>query len=282
MSASPIQSRIPAPDYFSIDALSISMLKELRRSPLHFRHSLTNPKESKPMALGTAAHCATLEPERFGSDYAIWSFRTESGRMSPRTGKKWEEFCAAQAGKIILTEDDCSDALTMAKAVRSDPIAMKYLEAGEPEVTMQWQREDGRLCKGRVDWLTHIDGEPCVVGLKTARDCRPYIFGSAAAKLGYALQWFWYMDGYRRLTGATPRMIEIVVESAAPHAVVTYVIPDDVLEYGRDQVEELLTILDRCEAEGVWPGPAETELVLTLPSWCYQGEDSLDDLGLVA
>jgi hypothetical protein len=280
VSASPIQSRIPAPDYFSIDALSISMLKELRRSPLHFRHSLTSPKESKPMALGTAAHCATLEPERFGSDYAIWSFRTESGRMSPRTGKKWEEFCAAQAGKTILTEDDCSDALTMAKAVRSDPIAMKYLEAGEPEVTMQWKRDDGRLCKGRVDWLTHIDGEPVVVGLKTARDCRPYIFGSAAAKLAYHHQWAWYHDGYKAITGRTPRMIEIVVESAAPHAVVVYVIPEDVIAQGRDEYTDLLRVLERCEAEGFWPGPAETELVLSLPSWVYGSDEDIVELDL--
>lgn len=281
MSANPIQSRVPNGDYRSIDAINVTLLKELARSPLHFQHARRHPKESAALTLGTAAHCATLEPERFCTDYAIWSRRTDSGRMAPRTGKAWEEFVAAQGGKSILTEDECSTALSIAEAVRGNAIAMKYLEAGEPEVTLVHELA-GRPAKGRVDWLTHMDDGPVIVGLKTARDCRPFIFGSAAAKLGYALQWSWYQDLYLGITGRTARMVEIVVESDPPHAVVTYVIPEDVLEYGRDGYLNLLHLLADCEARDEWPGPAETELVLSLPSWCYGSEDDVSDLGLQA
>jgi len=281
MNAHPIESRVPNDDYRALPRLNISALKEMRRSPQHYQYALTNPKSTSPMILGTAAHCATLEPERFTRDYAVWSKRTDSGRMSPRTGKAWDEFCAAQGTKAILTEDECSDALAIAAAVRADPVAMKYLATGEPEVTMQWEWR-GRACKGRVDWLTKIDGETVLVGLKSARNCLPFAFGSAAAKLGYALQWFWYWQGYQEITGRLPRMIEIVVESAPPHAVIVYAIPEDVIEYGREQCEELLTILERCEAEGVWPGPAECEQILTLPSWCYDTEDDISELQLEA
>jgi hypothetical protein len=274
----PIQSRIPFGDYRAMPAINISTLKELKRSPLHYRHALANPKQSPALTLGTAAHTATLEPERFAHDYAIWTYRTDSGRMSPRTGKKWEEFCTVHAGKTILTEDESEEALAIARAVRSDPIAAKYLEAGEPEVTMNWQI-GSRACKGRVDWLTRQECD-VLVGLKSARSCEPFMFGAAAARLGYALQWAWYFDGFVAATGRTPRLVEIVVENTAPYAVVVYAIPEDVIEYGRDEYQNLLHRLDECEARGEWPGPAETELVLSLPSWVYGNDEDLSELEL--
>lgn len=277
--AAPIQSRVPNADYRAIDAINITLLKELKRSPLHFQHARQHPRASAPMTLGTAAHCAALEPERFARDYAVWSSRTASGRMSPRTGKAWEEFCARHTGRAILTEDEADEALSIAAAVRGDPVASKYLESGEPEVSLTWTLGE-RACKGRVDWLTLHDGEPVIVGLKTARDCRPFVLGSAAAKLSYTAQWAWYHDGYRAITGREARMIEIVVESAAPHAVVVYVIPDEILDYGRDEYESLLHQLAVCEASGLWPGPAETEQVLSLPSWCWASDEDISDLQL--
>jgi hypothetical protein len=274
-----IQSRVPAADYFARPALNISSLKELRRSPLHYRHALANPKTSAAMTLGTAAHCATLEPERFCRDYVTWCARTESGRIAPRTGKKWDAFVAEFGERTILTEDEADLAASIAAAVRGDPVAAKYLASGEPEVTMQWQI-DGRACKGRADWITYLDGEPVIVGLKTARDCRNHVFATVAAQLGYGLQWAWYFDGHRTITGRDARMIEIVVESKPPHGVVTYVITEDILARGREEYESLLRVLADCEARDEWPGPAQTELVLSMPTWWYGTDEDISDLGL--
>lgn len=271
-----IRSRVPAADYFAVPALNISLLKELRHSPLHFRHAMQHPKTSAAMTLGTAAHTATLEPERFGRSYAIWSRRTDSGRLAPRTGKAWDAFVAESAGRDVLTEDEAVTALAIADAVRSDPVARKYLDAGEPEVTMEWEW-DGRHCKARADWITHQDGEPVLVGLKTARDCRHFPFAASAARLGYHLQWSWYFDGYQAIKSAAPRMVEIVVESAPPHAVVVYVIPEDVLAQGREEYQHLLDLLASCESRNEWPGPATTEHVLSLPTWVYGSGD--EDIG---
>jgi hypothetical protein len=107
------------------------------------------------------------------------------------------------------------------------------------------------------------------------------VFGSHAAKLGYPLQWAWYFDLYESITSVEPEMVEIVVESAPPHAVVTYIIPEDAILQGRDEYEKLLEVLYRCERTGEWPGPAECEQVLSLPSWYYgDGTDDLTDIGL--
>lgn len=276
-----IQSRVPREDYDAITALNITRLKELRRSPLHYRWALTHAKRSDALTLGGATHVATLEPERFRAEFSNWDRRTKNGNSAPRNGQFWDAFLTANAGKTILTEDEWTRAHEIAQVVRTDDLAMRYLSHGEPEVTFEWDL-DGRACKGRVDWLTHIDGHPTIVGLKTARDCRHFAFGSQAAKLGYHLQFAFYHDGYERIRDAKPKLVEIVVESAAPHAVAVYRIPDDIIEQGRDEYTRLLEQLKHCEAANEWPGPQPCEDYLTLPSWVYgtETDDELSELEL--
>jgi len=278
-----IESRMPRAEYDQIQAMSITRLKGLRRSPLHYQYLLTNPKVTQPLTLGIGAHTAVLEPERFLNDFAIWDRKTESGRAAPRNGKWWDAFQLEHQGRTILTDEEARVSQAIAAAVRFDPVANKYLASGDPEVTMRWELEEGRPAKGRIDWLTVIEGKPTIVGLKTTRDCRHFAFGSQAAKLDYAIQWAWYCDGYKKITGREPQMVEIVVESEAPHAVATYFIRDDILLQGRDNYRELLKILAECEAKDEWPGPQLCEEILTLPTWYYQDpNDDIDGLGLVA
>lgn len=259
-----IVAGVPYEVYSGLEGENVSKLKELRRSPLHYRHACDNPREpSKAMALGTAAHCATLEPGRFIDEFVVWT----GGR---RAGKAWESFLedADREGMTVLTEDEHATALAIAAAVRGCPEAMKYLATGHPEVSMEWTR-NGHRCRGRVDWLTTLDGADVVVGLKTTRDCRPREFGRQSADLAYHWQWAFYRDGYESVTGRTPFMIEIVVESAAPHAVAVYIIGEAVMTQGRDEYESALEELAECRASGVWPGPVQGEQELVLPPWAY-------------
>jgi hypothetical protein len=277
-----IQSRVPREEYDAIEAISITRLKELRRSPQHYRYAIDHPKESAALTLGIATHTAVLEPERFSRDFSIWDRRLDNGRAAPRNGKVWDAFKELHAERTILTGDEGELAQAIAKAVRGDEVANKYLALGDPEVSLQWMLE-GRPCKGRVDWLTTLEGRKTLVGLKTARDCRHMIFGAQAARLGYHLQWAFYHDAFEAITGKPPHMVEIVVESDAPHAVATYIIPNDIIEQGREEYQTLLRILGECEASGLWPGPVPTEEYLTLPSWAYERDgDDLTDLGLEA
>lgn len=259
-----IVAGVPYEVYSKLPGENVSKLKELRRSPLHYRHACDNPREpSKAMVLGTAAHCATLEPERFGAEFAVYG-------GAVRRGKEWDAFSAdAQVrGLTVITADERDTALAIAAAVRACPEAMKYLATGHPEVSMEWTR-NGHKCRGRVDWLTTLDGADVVVGLKTSRDCRPREFGRQSADLAYHWQWAFYKDGFEAITGRTPYMVEIVVESAAPHAVAVYIIGEAVMTQGRDEYEAALEELAECRASGVWPGPVQGEQELVLPDWAY-------------
>lgn len=272
-----ITSRMPRAEYDAIDALNISRLKNMKRSPLHYRHALTQPHVSAPLTLGTATHVATLEPERFDSDYAIWNRKTESGKNSPRNGKAWDEFQATASAckKSVLTLDEAAEAQAIAASIRANELAMQYLSSGDPEVTLECTI-DGRARKGRVDWL--LDGH--IIGLKTARDCRHFAFGAQSAKLGYHLQWAWYFDLYHAIKRTQPAMMEIVVESAPPYAVAVYAIGPDIIDQGRDEYIELLKLLDECELTDKWPGPVPQIEWLSLPTWAYPAIDDLNELGL--
>ena len=267
---------LPFSDYLALDALSISSLKVLGESPLKFQHALTSRRtETAAMALGTAAHMAILEPRRF--DPAVYT-------GAVRRGKEWEAFQSANQDKLILTQNDLDQVVGMRNSVRSFRPAMRYLVDGQAEVTMQWvDVETGRKCRGRIDWLTTLDGAHIITDLKTTKSAKAMAFGSQAAKLGYHMQLAYYFDGYLSITGVAPIMKIIAVESAAPHEPAVFSIPEDVILQGREEYRRLLTLLDECEETNNWPPALETESDLSLPSWAYGGEDDdVSGLGLIA
>jgi len=275
-----LRTRVPFEEYRQIPGISISKLKRMKRSPAHY---LCDPRSTPALTLGTAAHCKVLEPERFSSQYRIWDRRSDSGRLSPRTGKVWDLFEAqARADDFeVLTVDEANKAQAIADAVHSSSAAMRYLAQGDPEVTMQWEMQ-GRACKGRVDWLHVSDALGHVlVGLKSTRDCRPFYFARQAADLEFAQQWAWYWNGYQRITGIKPKVVEIAVENAAPYAVSVFVINDDLIFKGEEEYGKCLMQLDVCEKAGRWPGPVVGEEDLELPGWYMgNGDDDMAALRL--
>ena len=282
-----LRLNVPAARYHASPGLSISRLKRLGVSPLHFQHVPPASDQSAPMHLGEAAHSAVLEPHKFARDYAIWNRISDNGNLCPRKGQYWDKFVAENEGKKVVMPDEYQHALAIQHAVRSDKLAMRYLADGAAEVTMHWNMR-GRLCRGRADWLGTVDDKPHLVGLKTAEDCRLFKFSNAAARYGYHMQWAWYHDGYSMISGGVqPVMKEIVVESKPPYAVVVYDIPNEVIEIGREEYTRLLDLLADCERANDWPGPSlGQEVMFALPSWAYQQEslvtDDIIDIGLEA
>lgn len=271
-------------DYWTIPGVNISTLKEMRRSPKHYRYRLENGRTpSAAMSLGTTAHIATLEPDRFLREFCLWTERKTNGDMMPRKGPKWEAFLAANPGKQAITSEEYERAVTLSRAVREDETAMRYLGFGKPEVAMTWHHADTGLdCKGRVDWVTKVDGGPCIVDLKSSRNVDPHWFSRDVAKLDYHLQAAFYADGYEAAAGVAPRVVVVAVESSPPYDVVTYIIPTDVLGIGREAYTEALEKLVECRRANEWPGHGgHSEKILTLPAWAVPDEDDdLTTLGL--
>lgn len=270
-------------EYAKLEGVSITRLKEIARSPLRYQYFLSHDRpETKARALGTAAHTAVLEPERFLLDYALWTSKGDDGKTKQRRGKKWEEFKGANSDKRIIRIDEYNEAVAIRDAIRADPVAMKYLAMGRPEVAMTWtDAHAGTPARGRIDWLTTVNGRPWLVDLKKTTSVDPTAFARDCARYDYHLQAAYYSDGYEANTGVTPGFAIVAVEESEPIDVAVFVVPPDVLDIGRDEYRKLLEIYKECSAQNDWPGVGRgQELTLALPAWALPDDDDTADLGL--
>jgi len=271
-------------EYAALPGLRFSDLCRIGTSPLHYQHraDADTRTDTPAMAMGRAIHAAVLEPDEYASQYTRrpgeWSdWRTKAAQA-------WRSEQEA-AGVTVLGADDWRRVERIARAVHADPHACRYLKAGDAEHVIEWQRDDGRHCKARLDWLgTAADGAAVVVDLKTTRLQSLAQFGAAAARYYYHAQLAWYLDGIAgNGADATATARIITVSTLAPYDVVVYRLTAEVLEHGRGLIAEWLAVLDECERTDIWPGIADgAERELRLPSWAMPApdDDDLADLDL--
>ena len=257
---------MPFDQYLAIDAVNWSALKNLRRSPLHFQYGLTHPiEDTSTLALGRACHTAVLEPDRFPLEYVVF----EGAR---RAGKAWDAFAEANSTRTILKTDEYENVLAIRDAVHRHPTAMKYLVGGVAEHTVTWTETINGVevkCKARPDYRA-----AAIADLKTTKDAGPGAFGRTAARFGYHCQLSWYRRGVRAVTGRESDVYLIAAENEGPHDVVVHRVTDDALWAADEDINELLVLLASCKRANHWPGVAEEETDLQLPTWALSSDEN--------
>lgn len=272
---------LPRKKYDAIDAVNFSPLQAMADSPAHYRHAISDAQghDSDAMALGRAAHLATLEPEKFRHEVALWKGGT-------RRGAKWDTFKAENWEREILKPPAYSLCLALQDAVRRDRDAAKYLEGGKGEVTMLWTHRAPPLgatpayeigCKGRIDFLADVGA---IVDLKTARSAKPDKFFAACFNLKYHTRAAFYVDGYEAITGRRLPYKIVAVETRSPYVTQVYTIPEHILEQGREEYRALLDRLHFCRTNSVWGTYFDGEMELELPRWATHNVSDEDVTGL--
>ena len=217
-----------------------STLREMRRSPAHYRHALTAPRVETPaMRLGTAVHALV-----FGTDsFDVWS--------GIRRGKEWEAFKSDHDGVTIINQDELETASAIARSVTENPLARRML-FGDQERRIEWA-EAGRDCAGTPD----VIGDGFLTDLKTTTDASPERFPFQARKMAYHAQLSWYRNGYGRFAGLDVRDFDlfiVAVEVKPPYPVTAWLLSPSAVDMGeriwRSCFERLLV----CEASDQWPG----------------------------
>lgn len=247
---------------------SSTALKKLLRSPAHYQAYLKAPDvDSEARRFGRAVHALLLERPLFLEKFAVWA----DGR---RAGKKYDEFCALQAGKTILNESEYNRAMEAALALRqcpdfpllgdwldgagaSDPA--ESVPAARTEFSIFWQEAVGEgdeagvvLCKARVDAHSpppyHIS-----VDVKTTDDVREEAFMHQFMRLDYDLQAAHYCAGLRAFYGEEYQFLFAAVESQEPFATRIFELDKDVFSSGVKKRETALKRLVQCQHTGNWP-----------------------------
>lgn len=264
-----------ASDYHAHPAVSKSQLDELARSPAHFRARLDGERvitETPAMRLGTALHCAVLEPERFAFEY-VGAPDFGDGRTKAAKEAK-AAFEAEHEGRLVLSADEHAAVLGMSGSIAAHKTPSVLLGRSlRREASVFWtDAETGIACRARPDVLS--DDGRIIVDLKTTDDASPGAFERSIAKWRYHVQAAFYSDGVEAVRGEpVEAFVFIVVERTPPYACGFYVLDEDALSVGRLDYRDKLTTLADCRAANRWPGYGDIIKTVSLPAWAKGNRD---------
>ena len=244
--------------YHASEGISKSGLDLILRSPAHYRFG-ERKEATRAMEIGTALHCAVLEPERFATDYMLLK------EVTDRRASAYKEACKVWSAERVLTGIEADRVAGMQESALSNPHLAQYLNVpGRCELSVYAiDPETGVLVKCRFDKLTDSG---YAVDLKKTQDLRD--FGKSVANYGYHMQAAFYMDVYEWATGDKLQgFVFAAVEELLPHASAPLVLDDESLDIGRMMYRKALNTYAECLNDDDWPGIACEPETIQLPSW---------------
>lgn len=251
--------------YHASPAVSASKLKCFERSPKYFFHKHIAKELKGPPTpaqnLGSAIHCAVLEPSMFGSLYA------ELPRVDRRTkaGKaEYEEWLNHHGDKTGLKAEEYETVQRVRDAL--NPIMEPLLVDAEVEASVRVDTEYGWL-QCRPDCVT-AKGE--IIDIKTIRDIAS--LRNQFWSLNYHLQDALYriVLDYASDDDYQPGPIRFVfVETAPPYETAQVVVDPETAILSKHYTFSLLQKLWECRRKDEWPGLYEGALPaeLSAPAW---------------
>lgn len=300
-----IYDHLPDTEYHSGEGLSASILVEMARSAAHCRAKLDGlrDKRTKALEIGTALHCAVLEPERFKAAYCLAPDPTDPKfadvvpvadthlkahckslgiagysklkkddlknailDVAPDT-RFWDQVLEdVQSRSIILNETDMNLCNGVMDSVANHQKASAAFSKGVAERSMYWEDPDsGILCRGRMDYYREDLG--IVFDLKSCVDARYHKFQKDVMNYHYHMKAAWYLAGVKACGLPANGFAWLAIEKEAPYAIGLYMASDEMLQLGSERMNELLAQFAQCQSSGVWPGYVEEFSTLELPDW---------------
>jgi exodeoxyribonuclease VIII len=244
--------------YHSSEGVSKSGLDLILRSPAHYRFG-ERRVPTRAMEIGTALHCAVLEPERFATDYMLLK------EVTDRRASAYKEACKVWSAECVLTGAEADRVAGMQESALSNQYLAQYLGApGRCELSVYaTDPETGVLVKCRFDKLTDSG---FAVDLKKTQDLRD--FGKSVASYGYHMQAAFYSDVWEWATGERlAGFVFAAVEEQMPHASAPLTLDAEALDIGRMLYRKALNQYADCLNTDEWPGIAMPPAELQLPGW---------------
>lgn len=261
---------MPNDVYHSADGISNSGLSLIARSPAHYMHAARR-EQSRAMEIGTAIHCALLEPERFKEEYMLLR------DVKDRRASAYKEAIKQFSSERVLVSTEATNIAAMQESVMAQPEAREALETeGWREVSLFATCPDtGVLMKCRFDLLT---ADSRAYDLKKTRDARPDQFGKSVNEYRYHVQQPFYSRVFELVAGEPLKSFKfIAVEDQPPYTAAVYKLDDLTAEIGRFLMNRDFSTYTRCVESGEWPHP-DTATEITVPAWAvFEYEAMLEE-----
>jgi len=209
--------------------ISASGLKMIaKKSVYHYLNQ--EPFSSTAMNLGSAIHTTLLEPQNFDKEF----FRMPKIDLRTKDGKEQKKELQKIAGDRILLKDSELEILDGIKSnFEKDDLAKFYCQ-GEIE-SSYFGEINGVKVRVRPDVYNGL--LKFISDVKSCQDNSPQAFKKDCYKYGYPLQ----AVCYSTLMGIDPKQFRfIAVETKYPFSCQVYALSDEMIEYGKKQLEKAL------------------------------------------
>ena len=256
-----IYADIPNEVYHALPGVSKSMLDKLDESPAHLRDAIDNPvhEQTMPMMIGSATHCAVLQPDKFEDQYIVMpdiDGRTSEARAFREAAKK--------KGKQALKEIEARWIKAIATRVR-DSILFRQWSAKDPliENSVIWEM-DGYLCRARPDMI--VPDMNVIVDLKTtALSCDN--FPREIFRRNYDWQAYWYLKAAENVGIKCDSFMIVAAHKARPFLVSFHEIHRDseAFAIAADECEVAFETYKNCMRTGLWPGYSQDPIPVQVP-----------------
>lgn len=298
---------------FPPERIHFSALKQIERSPAHFRAGIVEPSAGSPeMDFGSLVHALVLGGEvivydgkRSGGAWAAFKALVDGAPFfvfdGPHRGKAWERAKEEAAGRVIASSGDVEAAekgraiqkarrergaydapiVTTAEMRRAERAAASVhacddavaLLRGAHEVRLEWEVM-GLACAGTLDVL----GAGYVTDLKTSVSSEPGWFTKQADRLAYHAQLSWYAYGARAAGFEVRECYAVAVETRPPFAVTPMRMTPATLRDGEKRWHLWLERLASCLETDEWPAYVQTVVDLEVTEaveliWGDEGDD---------
>jgi exodeoxyribonuclease VIII len=260
---------MPDDAYHSHDSVSKSMLDLVNRSPAHLAYA-QEKDQTRGMVIGSAIHCAILEPLRFDKEYMILKGVTK------RTESTYKQAIKQRDEALTLTEAEGDNVLGMQEAMQLNPTAIKELKKdGYAELSaFVTCPVTGLLLRCRYDWVTLYDNN--CIDLKKTQDVRYEAFQKSVANYRYHVQDAFYSYVYKLITGNKLRFRFLTVEEQQPHANKVFELDTEAKQVGARQFKADLEAYKHAMESGDWSGIAQEDEMLNLPMWALDDEAEVE------
>ena len=239
--------------YHASNGISKTGLDKVERSPAHF-NSNAPFSQTRAMEIGSAIHCAILEPDRYNAEYTVADSiarNTKEYKSAAKENPLGKEF--------TLTTVESANVSGMRASVENNDEAMKYLSrpglaelsafAVDPETQIQ--------LRSRYDWVTDMGlswSGNSSVDVKKTQDVRD--FRKSVESYNYHIQEAFYRHVYKLITGEElENFFFLAVEEKPPYTSKMFTLSPQMLEVGRFYMRKNINLYAECIRSGKWAGP---------------------------
>jgi hypothetical protein len=254
-------------DFLKIRPLSYSSLKEFAKSPKHYLHYVTQPRDeaSPDMFMGSVVDCLLWTPDDFEKNYMILpklDLRTKDGK------EKYAEIMKTSANKKLVKPEDYEIAKRMKQELNDNENVMAVLnQITQPQKKLIYTDEQTGL-----PMIGYLDGsgDKVIAELKTTKCAEPTAFAKDAMNYDYPLQ-----CGFYTLAEPKKQFYYILIEKEEPFGISVLKPSAEYIAYGQKKLRGLLNEFEYCMKNDLFMKTYDYRYTnghdyLELPGWVKQ------------